>query len=351
LNTEGKKIREIVCASSKNPGDHSFTKFGSEGQVLETEYTNRWRMGPFKFKSYSHRKNEYKDRQLLKSEYYSSKGELTRKYIYEYAMPGKVKHSEAFHKDKKIRESFSEYNPDSTQKEYRLYDIKNGKQKLNFKFEYEYYSDKQKKETRQYNGKNKLIYKWKYDCNPKGELEKKESMVCKNTGVDNRGRLIDITFNTDGKGKKTKNIHTYYMFNGRKIHVAYENYIIEKGKEIKISDIHVADSIEPYFCSRNYNRKGVIVSEHKEEYSVYLVGKTVLRANSFMYYNKGKITILYRTSYNEKGLPVITETFDRKNKSLGKAVYKYEGDDFYTVNHYNKKEKLTEVYTGKVSYY
>src|ERR1041385_4169833 len=60
LNTEGKKIKEIAYHSSKNPTDRNYTTLNPEGQVLEIEYTNRWNIGPFRFKSHSHRKNEYR---------------------------------------------------------------------------------------------------------------------------------------------------------------------------------------------------------------------------------------------------------------------------------------------------
>lgn len=58
-----------------------------------------------------------------------------------------------------------------------------------------------------------------------------------------------------------------------------------------------------------------------------------------------------KATYNEKGLPMVNEVFDKTNKLYGKAVFKYEGDNSYVVDHFNKKQKLIEVYSGEVTYY
>lgn len=351
LNSEGKKIKQINIHSSKYPKDDNYMVLNSDGQILERKFTNRWSIGPFNFKSFYFHKDEFKNGDLVKTDYLDKKGELEHRYLYEYAFPRKIKHSQSFRKEEKFRESFTDYNSDSTQKEYRVYKIKNDKQKLTLRYEYEYYTDKQKKETRQYNKKNKLKHTWKYDCNPKGEVTKEETQVCKNTGLNNKGQIVDVIFNTNAKGKKTKYVQVYYLFNGKKIYVSYENYVIKKGKEIKTSDAHLADSLEPYYQRRNYDKKGNLVAEWKDEYLSYTAGNTIQKKSSLSFHNKGKITYRREITYDAKGLPLVSESFDKKNKSYGKAVYKYEGDDSYTVDHYNKKQKLKEIYTGKLVYY
>jgi hypothetical protein len=351
LNPEGKKIREVIYTSSKHPKDHNYTALNSLGQVTERKYTNRWGFGFLMFKNFIHRKNEYSNGDLRKVEFLNENGEVESYHLYDYTFLHRSNHAQTFKKGKKVNEDFTDYNADSTQKEYRSYKIKNDKQKLVLRYEYDYYPDKQKKETRQFDRKGKLKYTWKYDCNPKGEVVKKESQVCKNTGFNNKGHIVDVIFHTNAQGKKTKTVHTYYMFNGRKIHVANEIYMVKNGKEIKRSDVHLADSIEPYYCYRNYDKKGIMVMENKVEYSSYSLASTVLKKAVYRLFDKGKVTVRWETSYDVKGLPLVSESFDKKNKSLGKAVYKYESENLYMVNHYNKKQKLTEVYTGKVNYH
>lgn len=351
LNTQGKKIKQINFYSSKNPKDDDYQILDSNGLILERKCIDRWSIGPFQFKNFFFRKYEYKNNDLIKAEYLDKKGNTEHLYLYEYAFQNKVKHSQSFRKQKKLRESFTDYNTDSTQKEYRNYKIKGQKQKLALRYEYDYYPDKQKKETRQYNRKNKLKHTWKYDCSPKGEIVKQETQVCKNTGTNNKGQTVDVIFYTDAKGKRTKHIQIYYMKDGKKKYVSFENYIVKKGKEIKNSDTHFADSLEPYYHHRYYNKNGNIVSEWKDEYSSYVTGRTTLRSSSFILYHKGKATMRQKATYNEKGLPMVNEVFDEKNKLYGKAVFKYEGDNSYVVDHYNKKQKLIEVYNGEVTYY
>jgi hypothetical protein len=351
LNSEGKKIKEITCVSSKHPKDNDYTLLNSMGQVTERKFTNRWGFGSLIFKNQIHRKNEYENGELTKVEYYGPKEELESRFLTEYAFTHRIKHTQSFRKGKKYRESFTDYNADTTQKEYRLYKVKNDQPKLTLKYEYDYYPDKQKKETRQYDRKNKLKYTWKYDCNPKGEVAKKETQVCKNTGLDNKGREVEVTFTTNAKGKKVKTVNVYYTFNGRKIRCAQEYYSIKSGVERKEFDIHFADSIEPYYQHRSYDKKGRLVAERKEEFSMYLRNKQIAKHFTVTFYNKDKISTRWETSYDEKGLPLVSEIFDGKNKTLGKVIYAYQNDDAYSISHYNKKQKLTAVYSGKVTYY
>jgi hypothetical protein len=351
LNSEGKKIKNVTFQSSKHPKDENYIVLDSTGLILERKVTDRRSFGPFKSKSFFFHKHTYENSQLVQTEYFDKNGKQESLTAYEYAFWRKAKHIATFKNGRKKNESFTDYNSDTTVKEYKAYKIKHGEQKLSVRYEYDYYPGKQQKETRQFNKKNKLKYTWKYDCNPKGEAVKKETQVCVNSGLDSRGRTVEVTFSVNDKGKKTKYVHTYYMVNGKKRTVYIENYIIKKGKEIKSSDTHFADSVEMYYHYKSYDKKGRLYFERKEEYSTYTAKEKRMKKESYAIHNKGKVTVRQEVTYNDKGLPLTTEVFDKKNKCFGKAVFSYNNEDSYEVRHYNKKGKLTEVYSGKVSYF
>lgn len=351
INPEGKTLKTIEGNSSKQKKDRNFTSLNEKGRVTEREYTNRWEIGPFKFKSYFHKKFSYKNGMAEKVDYFNEKGELTYSYYYEYLNQYKLKSSQTFKKNKKIAETLNEFNSDSNITEYRSFKIKDGIQKLQIKYQHEYYPDKQRKQTRMYNSKNTLKYTWNYDCNPKGEVQNKNStQVCKNIGTDNKGRTVEVIFNTDPKGKKTKNIYTYVQYNNKKTPVSSEFYLIEKGKEIKKSELHWPDSLEKFYSYKYYDDKGRLLTETMNEYSIYNHNEKINSISTSKYYYKGKLMNQYVIKCNERGLPLSSEKLDKNGKVINSSKYTY-GKDSYTISSFNKKQRLIEEYNGKLSYY
>lgn len=351
LNTSGKKVKIINGSSSKYKNDKNITILSESGQILEREYMDRYSLGPFHFKKHHHYTYEYDNDLLKKVDVFDKNNKLHQTYIYDYFSKYKIKHSETVKLGKKVYEDFTDYNSDSTKAEYRSYNINGTKNKLIVRYAYDYYPDKQRKQTRMYNSKNKLKHTWNYDCNPKGEIEKKNTLICKNTGTDNKGRIVEVIFNTNSKGEKTKGVNTYYEFQGAKIQVSYETYFIKKGKEIKSTEVHFADSIEPYYHYRSYDKKGLLIFETKSEYSVYTAQEKILKRSGYTGYSKGKASRITQTIYNARGLPISAEALNKQNKLTAKTVFTYTGDDQYSLSHYNRKQKLVETYIGKIMYY
>lgn len=351
LGQAHQKIKSIRVTNTKFPNEPTTTTLNEKGLVTERLFTNRWRIGPFKFKHHYHKKFEYEKEQLIKVNQFNKNKDITYTYTYSYFAPHLLSKYTISKNGKALIEDINEYNTDSTRLEYRSYVYKKDKPQLKTRYTYAYYPDKQRKQTCLFNKKNKLMHTWNYDCNPKGELEKKNTQVCKNTNYDARGRIIDITFYTDAKGKKSKQVYIYWLKDGKRISSVQEQYIVVKGKERKLYEIHYADSLEPWYSYKSYNTKERLSIERKEDYRIYTSTHKIPSTFKSVYYSHGKAGYSSTTEYNESGLPLKSESFNRKQRSLGKVVYSYSGDSTYTITHFDKKEKISEVHKGTVSYY
>ncbi len=351
LSPSPKNIKTIEVINTKYPAEPNTTALNEKGLVTERAFINRWRVGPFKFKHHYHKKFKYANDQLIQVDQLDEKNNPSYTYTYSYFAPYYIKTYTILKKGKKWAEEINDYNADSTRQEYRSYVFKKDKPQLKNRYTYTYYPDKQRKQTCMYNKKNKLSHTWNYDCNPKGELEKRNTQVCKNTNFDSRGRTVDITFFTDAKGKKSKQVYMYWQRDGKRIPSVQEQYVIEKGKERKLYEVHYADSIEPWYHYKSYDKKERLSIERKEEFSVYTSAKKIPATFKSNYYVRGKVGYSSTTTYNESGLPLHSESFNHKQRSLGKVVYTYSGDSAYTITHYNKKQQISKEFKGKVIYY
>jgi hypothetical protein len=349
---QGKKIKSIETTSTKSRKSNTFIALNEDGKMLEWKgyrYVSVWWFWKSK---YFHEKLEYSNGIASRVDFYDRKGQITNQSFYEYFSPHKLKHSLFLYKGKKKMEKTAEFNADSNITSFVSYKFKKGKPIQKVRYEYEYYPDKQNKETRMYNSHNKIKYVWKYDCNPKGEIKKeKESQICKNTGTDNRGRLIETVFNTNSKGHKTKTVHTYYVSEGRKAEVQPESYIIKKGIEKKLYEIHFADSLEKYYEYISYDRKSRIRYKSRTDYSVYNSEQKITSHFSYTYCSRNKVIFRTDEKFNEKGLPLENIVTNSKGRVIGRSEYTYQGDSQYCISHYNKRKKLNETYTAKIQYY
>jgi hypothetical protein len=346
----GKKIKTVETSSSKNNRDNQFVMMNEQGKVIERKEYHFTRVGPFWKRVYFHEKIGYNNGLESRLDFYNKKEKITDQVFYEYFSPEKLKHSVFVHMGIKKLEKSANFNADSNITSFVSYKFKKGKPVQNVRYEYDYYPDKQSKETRMYNSGNRLKHVWKYDCNPKGEI-KKETRVCKNTGTDNRGRLVETTFNTDPKGNKTKTVNTYYMFEGKKIQVQMENYIIKKGVERKINEMHFADSLEKYYLYVYYDRKGRISYQSRTEYSVYNQAGKIRSGTTTIFYSHNKPSVKTEQKFNEKGIPLSSAVTNSKGRIIGKTEFSYLDDTQYSIKHYNRKQKLKSTFTTRIQYY
>lgn len=215
-----------------------------------------------------------------------------------------------------------------------------------------YYTGKQRKETKLYGKNNRLKQVWKYDCDFKGTPEvKKMNLVCRNTAIDNKGYETEVLFNTDHKGNKSKTVNVLYKVKGRTVIVRTEFYNIKKGKEQKWYDVHYPDSIEPWYEAHYYDKKGNKVTEWRNEYKMYNSKKLIPHSKTFNTYHKGNLASSRVGLYDEKGLPISTESFAKKNRSLGKMIWTYSSDTLILLKNYNKKGRLKDTKRCTLQYY
>jgi hypothetical protein len=348
----GKKVKTVATCSSRNTKDNQFLMMNEQGKVIERKEYHFAHVGPFWKRIYFHEKLEYNNGLESQLDFYNKKGQLTDQTLYEYFSPHKLKRSVFMHKGVKRLEKTAEFNADSNITSFVSYKFKKGKPVQKVRYEYEYYPDKQNKETRMYNSHNKIKYVWKYDCNPKGEIKKEnELQVCKNTTTDNRGRLVETTFNTNSKGRKTKVVNTYYMFGGKKVQAQMENYIIEKGVERKVNEMHFADSLEKYYVYTNYDRKGRISYQSRTEYSVYNRAEKIRSLTTTVFYSRSRPLFKTEQKFNEKGMPLGSTVTNKRGKIIGRTEFTYQDDTQYVISLYNKKQKLNSTFTTKIQYY
>jgi hypothetical protein len=347
-----KKVKTVEWKGKKDT-DRSYMVLNEKGYLLEKKYTAYVKgFLFFEPKKHFHTKFGYTDLLCTKVDFHNSEGKLISSDQYEFFSPTKVRVSKTYKKDKLIFEGISRFNPDSTTAEYKAMNYKDGVAKQRVRYENDYYSGKQLKETRQYDRKNKLVQVWKYDCDPKGDVkEKKTNQVCRNVGSDNKEREIEVLFNTDHKGKKTKTINTFYKVNGKRFNVTSEWYMIKKGKEIKWYEEHYPDSIESWYNYRFYGDKGVLQFEQKREYSQYSSKGVIFNTASTFYYRKKKVNSKFVLTYNEKGLVQKNEVFNKKLQITSKREWTYIGDTLVTSKDYNRKGKVKGSQSCHISYY
>jgi hypothetical protein len=352
LNVEHKKIKRVESTNTENKKNNYLYELDTDGKIimLKDEYIRTYLF--FKRKHFIHKEYQYQGENLSLLSYFDKKGNVLKIQSYVYFAPNKVKLHQVLIKGKLVSELLSTYNIDSTIKEKLRYKIKNNRKRLSSRYEFDYYEDKTRKQTRLYNRKNKLKHTWNYDCNPKGEIQHaKQTNICKNTGTDSRGRLIETTFNSSDKNFKTKTVNTYCVFNQEKIMSTSEYYEIKKNRERKLYDTHYADSLEPYYADINYDKKGLIKSQWRNDYFSYNSQAKTLKETSFKSYNHSKVTFAYITTFTKKGLPLKTEMQNKKGRVIATSECIFYGDSLFSVNHFNKKHRLKNTYTTRISYH
>lgn len=351
LVAPGRKIKSVSWQEEKKRYN-SYYCLDENGFLKEIKHNIQRSNGLFLKNRYEHKRFIYTNGKASKIEFLNKKGELTTHREYEYFTQYKVKSNRFYLKGKIKAEIINLYNSDSTISEHQSYKYKKGERNLIDRYEYIYYTGKQRKETRMYGKKNKLKQVWKYDCDFKGTPEvKKTNLVCRNTAIDNKGYETEVLFNTDHKGNKSKTVNVLYKVKGKTVIVRTEFFHIKKGKEQKWYDIHYPDSIEPWYEAHYYDKKGNKVTEWRNEYSTYNSKALIPHSKTFNTYHKGNITSSRVGLYDEKGLPISTESFAKKNRSLGKMSWTYSSDTLILLKNYGKTGRLKDTKRCTLQYY
>ncbi|MBN2668189.1 MAG: hypothetical protein JXR60_03070 [Bacteroidales bacterium] len=214
---------------------------------------------------------------------------------------------------------------------------RNNPTEIRSNWEYEYYFDNQKKETRFF-FKNELRHKWTFSCDEEGKdiIKKGESQICelKQYNADSTYVVIKRTYGK--KGRISKQRSTFDKFN-RLILQEYENV---KGK---ITYKH------QYF----YNDKNLLIKElsfkrgkhsnevlwgNESEYTPegHLAKRTRIRNG------KVKSTSIYER--NDKGQIISEQYFNKNGEQVSRTTYEYDENGLLTQqNSYNKKDILTHL--------
>ncbi len=161
------------------------------------------------------------------------------------------------------------------------------KGKQTYKNEYEYYDNGSRKETREYNKKNKLIKIYNYACEPTGVVEKKvtQESICKKRTYNPDSSYVIIYEGHDNKGHTARRI------------VKYSKDSLE---------------LEQIFFNNKNKETSKYISEYKDR-------KTV----KFQHYYKGKLLKEYHYSYKPNGLAESYQSINKKGKLIQKTLYEY----------------------------
>ena len=108
--------------------------------------------------------------------------------------------------------SVATFDSNQNMKELKYFVGKND-QKLYDRYEYSYYDDGSKRQTVQYNRKNKVLYTWNYDCNPAGKPIGKNlndsGQVCIRYETDKNGNKIRVKEQNVKYGKVSRIVTKY----------------------------------------------------------------------------------------------------------------------------------------------
>jgi hypothetical protein len=212
-------------------------------------------------------------------------------------------------------------------------------------WEYDYYPDNEKKETR-YFDKGKLKHRWSYSCDDEGkEIKNKgESKICELKQYNADSTYVVIKRTTGKKGKISKQRYTYDKHN-RLILTEYENV---KGK---ITGKHetVYDKYGHVIASYEYGRgkKSDMIrwgQKYEKNEQGHLLASEWIR--------KGKVK--HKTVYirNDEGLILSSISTVPGKKQKWSSTYKYnEKGLLVEKKNYNKDDELTWIYSISYQYY
>lgn len=180
---------------------------------------------------------------------------------------------------------------------------------------YEYYPDYSNKKITYYK-KERPTHFTVFDCNPAGQTRKpqKDSAYnCIKYDVDSLGNKIKITLKNE-KGYSWKIIE-YYNSTAKRI--ASKTFDVEKNDELLWTYYFIPGEHELLSKFISYKNK----KEYYRKENKYDDKGNCLE---LLTYSRGKLKKINKSSYNEKGLPVKTETYNKHNKKKSESSYAYE---------------------------
>jgi hypothetical protein len=349
-----KKLKSYCQTSVKNQKEFSYEEFDERGRTIEVKskrLAKNFKIG--RIYDFSHQFFEYDkfdNMKLKKSK--NEKGNIAHQNIYFYRGKNMLDSSIVYTNELKSNSYHITYMSNNKPIRTHFYKYKKGKKINSGKYEFEYYENGDRKQTRAYNGKNKITNIWNFECDDKGKLEIKSNttQICKNSGFDNNGKQFEATFQKH-KDFETKTVSTFYKLSDSINHLLkIEKYTIYKGKEEKTSLTHFADSLEPYYEYVVYNNNKPIFSD-KTIFKTYLAHKKVIESKVRTHYVNDKINYCITESYNDNGLPQEQTSKNSHGRVVSKTLYSFFGDSLYKQETYNNKGKLTNSIVTKLIYF
>ncbi len=270
----------------------------------------------------------------------NKKGEIKKKYNYEYSTFNELtlytKYGENAKKLK--RKEIRKYNIDNKLVEkftYKNFD------KLISRFEYTYYSNGDKKETRLFNKNSKLKKVWSYACKEQGEeiVKHKDTVeICVWEEHKDDGFLYKTSRYTNEKGKITKHVSKYTkdsilvenIYYNKKNQLTYRNTYHTKFNDYS-EYIRYNKGKENYKRTIKYNSDGKILSSttiKKGKFASKYVYVRDYNENcaSRIYYKKNETEFKSKSDYiyNDKNLKIESSSFNKKKELTKKYFYEYK---------------------------
>ncbi len=219
----------------------------------------------------------------------NKKGDTTVKSNYVYNEKGMLTRKENFYRDMVQPKKFETRTYNAQNKLVKNEHYKNNG-KLMFRYEYDYYENGSKKETRYFNHKNKLKIKYTYECDLKGEIENKEVKArnyCSKKNINADGTFFEVFEFKDEKNRIRKTVYNY-----------------NKDSTLK--------QFERFDVKGNLIYKANYYFDYKQQVTFY---------DTFN--RKGKKQNSYQYKYNEKGFVEKFITFNKKNQAVEETSYTY----------------------------
>jgi hypothetical protein len=295
------KVRNHITASKSYNYKTASAADTSKGYLfIEQSYDGNGRMVEYK----QHRKS---GKLRYHSSYaYNEKGKMTENI--EYLPNGKAlyKNTTQYDSEGNVMEQFQYLRGETTPWWHAIatYDDKNNITTLKFlmkndkklyrRYEYSYYPDGSKKQTVEFNRKEKVKHTWNYDCNPTGTLEasafKDSSKICIRYETDKDGNPIRIKEQNVKQGSIVRIVTKYDKSDHEIFSASYDaSDGMKKHVDTKFDANGNCTEVDVYKPYSN---------ETKYKY-VYQYDSTGNLAEEFSYKNGAQLTFMQRFTYDK----------------------------------------------------
>ena len=292
------------------------TGFDTLGRVISFLYIDRKK----RFNNSASYEYDSKNRKFVVNNKYGKRS-YTTKYEYGiYKEPLKINNYNTFHNITKLSSYVvNTFNSDSNKISSITY---NGKGAIEAKVLYEYDAEKNIGTAKMVDKKGRLLHSWNFDCNKKGEIDKKgkEEKICKTKEQMANGHIREITID-ESKNNITRKIVEY---DNKGEYAMTEEYtgklgtiLKYKSETIKRGDTSVVtvsyyntQARHPYlkFSKEFVYVNGKLIWEHDESW--YKKNKPDSKSNSIFTYNDaGQIVKKTETDEIQKNTRIYFYTY------------------------------------------